>query len=79
MTALTVQEGYKTKTQLQRLAEGNVVQNTPVKKKTIKKENKTKNTNKEKASSKTKQTKLKITKKKKLKQPLKNSSKSRTI
>lgn len=63
LTALIVQEGYKTKTQLQRLSEGNVVQNTPVKKKTNKKANKTKNTNKEKTPSKTKQTKLKITKK----------------
>lgn len=63
LTVLIVQQGYKTKTQLQRLAEGNIVQNTPVKKKTNKKTNKTKTTNKEKAPSKTKQTKLKISKK----------------
>lgn len=63
LTVLIVQQDYKTKTQLQRLAEGNIVQNTPVKKKTNKKTNKTKTTNKEKAPSKTKQTKLKISKK----------------
>ena len=33
LTTLVVQQGYKTKTKLQRLAEGNVVQNTPVLKK----------------------------------------------
>ena len=42
LTALIVQQGYKTKTQLQRLAEGNIVQNTPVSKKS----NKTKSNNK---------------------------------
>ena len=33
LTALIVQQGYKTKTQLQKFAEGNVVQNTPISKK----------------------------------------------
>ena len=42
LTALIVQQGYKTKTQLQRLAEGNIVQDTPVSKKS----NKTKSNNK---------------------------------
>ena len=42
LTALIVQQGYKTKTQLQRLAEGNIVQNTPISKKS----NKTKSNNK---------------------------------
>ena len=36
LTTLIVQQGYKAKTQLQRLSEGNVVQNTPVLKKVIK-------------------------------------------
>lgn len=33
LTALIVQQGYKTKTRLQRLSEGDVLQNTPVKEK----------------------------------------------
>ena len=36
LTALIVQQGYKTKTQLQMLAEGNIVQDTPVSKKSNK-------------------------------------------
>lgn len=63
LTTLIVQQGYKTKTQLQRLAEGNVVQNTPVSKKTNKKKNKTKNNKKLQTPLKTKQQELKINKK----------------
>ena len=37
LTSLVVQQGYKTKTALQRLAEGDVTQDTPVKKKSNKK------------------------------------------
>ena len=37
LTSLVVQQGYKTKTALQRLAEGDVTQDTPVKKNTNKK------------------------------------------
>ena len=43
LTTIVVQQGYKTKTKLQRLAEGNVVQDTPVKKKSKKKKDKNKN------------------------------------
>ena len=46
LTTLIVQQGYKTKTQLQGLAEGNVVQDTPVSKKSNKKKNKNKNNKK---------------------------------
>ena len=53
LTALIVQQGYKTKTQLQRLAEGNVIQDTPVSKKTNKKKDKTKKDKKSKAPLKT--------------------------
>ena len=42
LTTLIVQQSYKTKTQLQRLAEGNVVQDTPVYKKSNKKKDKSK-------------------------------------
>ena len=42
LTTIVVQQGYKTKTKLQRLAEGNVVQDTPVKKKSKKKKDKNK-------------------------------------
>ena len=46
LTALIVQEGYKTKTKLQRLAEGDVVQDTPITKKTNNKEEKSNENNK---------------------------------
>ena len=36
LTSLIVQQGYKTKTQMQRLAEGNILQNTSISKKPIK-------------------------------------------
>ena len=60
LTTLIVQQGYKTKTQLQRLAEGNIVQNTPVSKKTNKKKDKSKKDKKSKAPLNTGQQKLKI-------------------
>ena len=63
LTTLIVQQGYKTKTQLQRLAEGNVVQNTPVSKKCNKKKNKNKNNKKSEAPLKTEQQELEISKK----------------
>ena len=63
LTTLIVQQGYKTKTQLQRLAEGNVVQDTPVSKKTNKKKTNTKNDKKSKAPLKTGQQELEISKK----------------
>ena len=63
LTTLIVQQGYKTKTQLQRLAEGNVVQDTPVSKKGNKKKNKNKNNEKSEAPLKTEQQELEISKK----------------
>ena len=63
LTTLIVQQGYKTKTQLQRLAEGNVVQNTPVSKKSNKIKNKNKNNKKSEAPLKTEQQELEISKK----------------
>ena len=42
LTTLIVQQGSKSKTQLQRLAEGIVVQNTPISKKSNKKKDKSK-------------------------------------
>ena len=60
LTTLIVQQGYETKTQLQRLAEGNIVQNTPVSKKTNKKKDKSKKDKKSKAPLNTGQQKLKI-------------------
>ena len=63
LTTLIVQQGYKTKTELQRLAEGNIVQNTPVSKKTNKQKNNSKKDKKSKAPSKTGQQKLVISKK----------------
>lgn len=63
LIVLVTQEGYKTKTQLQRLLEGDVVQNTPITKKSKKNKNKTETTNKKPALKKTKQSKLKISKK----------------
>ena len=63
LTTLIVQQGYKTKTELQRLAEGNVVQNTPVSKKTNKQKNNSKKDKKSKAPSKTGQQELVISKK----------------
>ena len=62
LTSLIVQQGYKTKTQMQRLAEGNVVQKTSISKKPIKRKT-TKKTKKSKAPLKTDQQKLKINKK----------------
>ena len=55
LTTLIVQQGYETKTQLQRLAEGKVIQDTPVSKKTNKKKDKTKKDKKFKAPLKTEQ------------------------
>lgn len=46
LTTLIVQQGYKTKTQLQRLAEGDVVQDTPITKKTNNKKEKSNEDNK---------------------------------
>ena len=46
LTTLIVQEGYKTKTKLQRLSEGDVVQDTPITKKTNNKEEKSNEDNK---------------------------------
>ena len=46
LTTIVVQTGFKTKTQLQRLSEGDIVQNTPVKTKPKKNKNKTETTNK---------------------------------
>ena len=63
LTALIVQQGYKTKTQLQKLAEGNVVQNTPISKKSNKKKNNTKKDKKSGAPLKTKQQEIEINKK----------------
>ena len=63
LTTLIVQQGYKTKTELQRLAEGNIVQNTPVSKKTNKQKNNSKKDKKSKAPSKTGQQELVISKK----------------
>lgn len=55
LTALMVHQGFTTKTKLQRLAEGNVIQDTPVKKKKSKKKSKTDSKQKTKGkSSKTK-------------------------
>ena len=64
LTTLIVQQGYKTKTQLQRLAEGNVLQDTPVSKKTNKKKDKSKKDKKSQAPSNTGQQKLIISEKK---------------
>lgn len=52
LTTLVVQQGYKTKTSLQRLSEGDVVQKTPVakKKKNKKDKNKTKSKNNKKSN-----------------------------
>ena len=52
LTTLVVQQGYKTKTSLQRLSEGDVVQETPVskKKKNKKDKNKTKSKNNKKSN-----------------------------
>ena len=63
LTTQIVQQGYKTKTQLQRLAEGNVVQNTPVSKKTNEKKNNTKKDKKSETPSKTGQQELEINEK----------------
>ena len=63
LTTLIVQQGHKTKTQLQRLAEGNVVQNTPVSKKTNEKKNNTKKDKKSETPSKTGQQELEINEK----------------
>ena len=63
LTTLIVQQGYKTKTQLQRLAEGNIVQDTPVSKKSKKNKNNTQKNKKSKAPSKTRQQELEISKK----------------
>ena len=63
LTTIVVQTGFKTKTQLQRLAEGNVVQDTPVSKKTNKKKNNTKKDKKSEAPLKTGQQELEINKK----------------
>ena len=60
LTALIVQQGYKTKTQLQRLAEGNVVQDTPVSKKSNNKKDKSKKDKKSQTPSNTGQQKLEI-------------------
>ena len=60
LTTLIVQQRYKTKTQLQRLAEGNVVQDTSVSKKTNKKKYKSKKDKKSKAPLNTGQQKLEI-------------------
>ena len=60
---LIVQQGYKTKTQLQRLAEGNVVQDASVSKKSNKKNNNTKKDKKSEAQSETGQQELEISKK----------------
>ena len=60
LTTLIVQQGYKTKTQLQRLAEGNVVQDTPVSKKSDEKKDKSKKDKKSQAPSNTGQQKLEI-------------------
>ena len=61
LTTLVVQQGYKTKTKLQRLAEGNIVQNTPVLKKNKKKKDKSKKENKMETPLKTGQQKLETT------------------
>ena len=55
LTTLIVQQGYKTKTQLHRLAEGNVVQYTSVSKKSNKKKNNTQKNKKSEAPLKTEQ------------------------
>lgn len=47
LTSLVVQQGYKTKTALQRLAEGDVTQDTPVKKNSNKKKKSEDNSNDE--------------------------------
>lgn len=60
LTILIVQQDYKTKTQLQRLAECNIVQNTPVSKKSNKKKDKSKKDKKSQAPSNTGQQKLEI-------------------
>lgn len=60
LTTLIVQQGYKTKTQLQRLAEGNVVQDTQVSKKSNKKKDKSKKDKKSQAPLNTGQQKLEI-------------------
>ena len=60
LTALIVQQGYKTKTQLQRLSEGNVVQDTPVSKKCNNKKDKSKKDKKSRAPLNTGQQKLEI-------------------
>ena len=67
LTTLIVQQGYKTKTQLQRLAEGNVVQDTPLSKKSNKKKDKSKKNKKSQAPSNTGQQKLEIGAKKRKK------------
>ena len=63
LVVLVTQEGYTTKTKMQRLSEGDVVQDTPINKKSKKKKNKSKNKYKKPAPKKTKQTKLKISRK----------------
>ena len=63
LTALIVQQGYKTKTQLQRLAEGNIVQDTPVSKKSNKTKSNNKKDKKSEAPLKTGQQELEINKK----------------
>lgn len=65
LTTLIVQQGYKTKTQLQRLAEGNVVQNTPPSKKSNKKKDKSKKDKKSQAPLNTEQQILEIADKEK--------------
>ena len=59
LTALIIQQGYKTKTQMQQLSEGNVIQKTGISKKTNKKNNKNKKDKKSKAPLKTEQQQLK--------------------
>ena len=65
LTSLIVQQVYKTKTQMQRLAEGNILQNTSISKKTNKKKNNNKKDKKSKVPLKIEQQKLKINKKEK--------------
>ena len=71
INTLIVQQGYKTKTQLQRLAEGNVVQDTPLSKKSNKKKGKNEENKKLETPLKTGQQKLE-TDKKRSKQHSKN-------
>ena len=60
LTTIIVQQGYKTKTQLQRLVEINIVQNTAASKKIIKRIINLKKDKKSKAPLKTEQQKLEI-------------------